>query len=195
VLGLWLTVFVLYALGVAAWAEYLVAREADARDAEVADRIRAGFRDDVRFDERCPAVWHVGKGAWLVFSMPVRSVAFLLLPSGEVEPVPPRGLARRVHIAEAIGVSPRDLDDEGRLRPPRLVHRFFIPIVFGAWALSSLILFAQPGEATPLATIIAVVAIPAACGAALVWMRHHERSSDAAPRLPADWQPNSAVYA
>jgi hypothetical protein len=190
-----LTVFVLYALGVAAWAEYLIARDADARDAEVADRVRAGFRDEVRLDDRCPVVWHVGKGAWLVFSMPVRSAAFLLLPSGEVEPVPPRGLARRVHIADAIGVSPSELDAEGRLRPPRLVQRFFIPMVLGSWAASSLVLFAQPGPATTLSAIIGVLAIPAGCGAALVWMRHHERWSDAAPRLPADWRPNSALYA
>jgi hypothetical protein len=190
-----LTVFVLYALGVAAWAEYLIARHADAHDAEVADQLRAGFRDDVRLDERCPAVWHVGRGAWLVFSMPVRSTAFLVLPSGEVEPVPPRGLARRVQIAEAIGVSPRELDAEGRLRPPQLVQRFFVPLVLGAWAISSLVLFAQPGPATTLSAIIGVLVIPAACGAALVWMRHYERWSDAAPRLPADWRPNSAVYA
>ena len=194
-LGLWLTVFVLYALGVAAWAQYLIALEADRRDAEIADLVRQGFRDDVRFDERCPALWHVGKGAWLVFSMPVRSAAFLLLPSGDVEPVPPRGLARRVHIADAIGVNPSDLDEEGRLRPPRLVQRFFIPMVLGAWALSSLVLFAQPGPATPLSGIVGVLAIPAACGAALVWMRHEERASDAAPRLPENWRPNSAVYA
>jgi hypothetical protein len=190
-----LTVFVLYALVVAAWAQHLIAREADDRDAAVADLVRQGFRDDVRFDDRCPAVWHVGKGAWLVFSMPVRSTAFLLLPSGDVEPVPPRGLARRVHIADAIGVSPSDLDHEGRLRPPRLVQRFFIPMVLGAWAISSLVLFAQPGPATPLATIAGVLVIPAACGAALVWMRRQERASDAAPRPPANWRPNSAVYA
>lgn len=190
----WVVAHLLFVGGVATWARRRIGAEADERDARLADEVRLGFLDDIRFDDRCPAAWHVGRGAWMIFSLPIGSRAFLLTPDGRVEQLPPRGPARRVQIATAIGVDPTELDSEARLRPPVLVRRYFLPTTLVAWLVGAFIAYGQPGSPSTLSVLVAVLVPAVVCAIGMWRLRSLERSSDAAPRLPSSWRRNTLTY-